>query len=113
MPPISVMKIETTPAKIGRSTKKTAKFMAAYSVAASFEPALFVRCGAAVPRAHLRPPLGPGPRPQQAVDDDLVVGRQAFANDAHAVVGRTDTQDLDANRPVFPHHQPDLPRLVG
>src|SRR3546814_20166259 len=76
MPPISMMKIDSTLAKIGRSMKKWESRIAVSPSARPVRPRLDL--------AGLRRHLRSRPRPQQAVDDDAVVGAEAVAHDAPA-----------------------------
>src|SRR2546421_5719724 len=103
MPPISVMKIETTIAKIGRSMKKWESFM---------ERAGSVRLRFELDLAGLRRDFRPGPRAQESVDDDPVLRGKARADDAEIVVDRARAHDLGLDGAVVPHHHHFLARLV-
>src|SRR5579883_3142728 len=103
IPPKSVMKIETTIAKIGRSMKKCERFIVARSVRLRFELDL----------AWLRRHLGAGPRPHEAVDHDTVAGGETGPDDAQVVVARTDAHHPGLDGAVVLHDHDLLLRLIG
>src|SRR3970040_329046 len=103
-PPISVIRIDITAAKIGRSMKKWEIF-----IAAAF---LLVR-RAGLDLARLGLDLDAGTHAHQPVDDDVVVGLEAVADDPEAAFRRrAGGDDLEAHGAVGGHGVDDLPRLV-
>src|SRR5262249_1553231 len=103
MPPISVMKIETTIAKIGRSMKKWERFIGERdSVGLRLE----------VDLSWLRRDLGTRPRAHEPVDHDSIVRLEAGADDAEIVVGGPGAHHLRLDRAVVEHRHHDLARLV-
>src|SRR5262249_2849263 len=78
--PTTTMTIETTAAKMGRSTKKCPNFMpcpgSLRCAAGGFAAGGFAAGGILphFPLGRVRDDLATGPRPHQALDDDGVVG---------------------------------------
>src|SRR5262245_43011363 len=106
MPPTSVMRMATTAAKIGRSTKKCVKRMASCPLAAD---ALALR------RQYrdLRVDLHARPHAHDAVDHNGVVARQALADDAVAVDARPRLDRPRRHFVVGPDHVDDATVLIG
>src|SRR5579859_7697987 len=99
MPPISVMKIETTIAKIGRSMKKCDSFIVL--------PAL-IGVGFGRNGSLLRRDLGAGTRPHQSIDNDAISWQKYLPDDAKPVMGRPWTDDLRHDRVVVRDRHDDL-----
>src|SRR5260370_32430849 len=91
--PTMTKTIETTAAKIGRSMKKwERRIRGPRSIGADLRAGGRRRSGARL----LRRNLSARARPHQAVDDDIVVGRQTLGDDPQAIDARP---ERDVSRP--------------
>src|SRR5262245_57195199 len=104
MTPTSVMRIEITPAKIGRSTQKWENRMTAASRGLTRCRRLRRRLGLAV----LGLDLTSRPRPLQPVDHDAVGGGEPRADHAQAIDDRSLLDELGADSAVVRYREHDL-----
>src|SRR5918995_2849969 len=99
--------IDSTDAKIGRSTKKWANFMGS-----SREGERRVLRAGRRQFFRLRRDLRAGPHPLQAGDDDGFVTRQALSDEAVTVDARPRAHDARRHRVVVRDDPDDAPVLV-
>src|SRR5437879_4263616 len=121
IPPASVMTIDSTAAKIGRSMKKrentaalrrSATLIRAGSVSDGlFLPSLTLR--ALISAAHLRLDFHVAPHLLQAADDDALVRLEALLNDPQVIVQRADADVAHVHLVVGRDDVDELLPLVG
>src|SRR5882757_1648343 len=108
--PTMTKTIETTAAKIGRSMKKWERRMCgSRSIGVDLRPGDRCRSGARL----LWRNLSAGPRPHEAVDDDVVVGRQALGDDAQALDERPERDVFRPGDILGVDHHHELAHLLG
>src|SRR5216683_2538766 len=108
--PTMTKTIETTAAKIGRSMKKwERRIRGSRSIGVDLRAGGRRRSGARL----LRRNLCAWPRSHEAVDDDVVVGRQALRDDAQAIDDRPERDIFRPGDVLGVDHQHELAHLLG
>src|SRR5262252_4602832 len=108
--PTMTKMIETTAAKIGRSMKKSERrICGSRSIGVDLRAGGRCRSGARL----LWRNLCAWPRSHEAVDDDVIVGRQALRNDSQAIDDRPEGDVFRTGNVLGVDHQHELAYLLG